>query len=61
MKLEFLKVAIRTVISTKVSEIRKGVNEEIKETEKELNQMEELKLKILTRTNNNDEEKYRKT
>ena len=50
-RLEFLKVAIRSVFSSKVSEIRKGVNEEIKETEEELNQMEDLKVKILTKPN----------
>jgi hypothetical protein len=36
-RLEFLKVAIRSIFSSKVSEIQKGVNEEIKETEEELN------------------------
>ena len=60
-RLEFLKVAVQSLFSAKVSEIRKGVNEEIKETEEELNQLEELKLKIITRTNLEQEEKKRKT
>jgi exonuclease III len=58
-RLEFLKVAIRSVFSSKVSEIRKGVNEEIKETEEELNQMENLKIKVLTKQNINQEEKIK--
>ena len=60
-RLEFLKVAIRSVFSSKVSEIRKGVNEEIKETEEELNQMEDLKVKIITKPNLDQEEKIRKS
>jgi len=59
-RLEFLKVAIRSVFSSKVSEIRKGVNEEIKETEEELNQMENLKIKVLTKPNINQEEKNKR-
>ena len=59
-RLEFLKVAIRTVFSSKVSEIRKGVNLEIKETEEELNQMEGLKIKVLTKPNINQEEKNKR-
>jgi hypothetical protein len=39
-RLEFLKVAIQTVFSLKVSDMRKVVNGEIKETEEELNQIE---------------------
>jgi hypothetical protein len=50
-RLEFLKVTIRSVISAKVSELRKTANEEIKETEEELNQMEELKIKLLLKPN----------
>ena len=46
-KLEFLKVAIRTVISSKTSEVRNGIREEIKDTEEEINQLENLKIKIL--------------
>ncbi len=56
-RLEFLKVAIRSVFSLKVSEMRKVVNTEIKETEKELNQMENLKVKVLTKPNISQEEK----
>ena len=36
-RLEFLKVAIRSVFSSKVAELRKGVNEEIKDTKEEIN------------------------
>ena len=46
--LEFLKVAIRSVFSAKVSEIRKHQYCEISETEEEINQLESLKIKILT-------------
>ena len=45
--LEFFKVAIRTVFSTKVSELRKSINKDIGELEEESNQLEELKIKIL--------------
>ena len=48
MRLKSLKVAIFSVFSSKVSEIRKGVNEEIKETEEELNRIENLKIKFFT-------------
>jgi len=50
-KLEFLKVAIRSVTSAKVSELRKVANEDIKETEEELNQMEDLRIKLLSKSN----------
>jgi hypothetical protein len=56
-RLEFLKVAIRSVLSLKVSEMRKVVNEEIRETEEELNQMENLKLRVLTKPDISQEEK----
>ena len=56
-RLEFLKVAIRSVFSLKVSEMRKAVNTEIKETEEELNQMENLKVKVLTKPDISQEEK----
>jgi hypothetical protein len=45
-KLEFLKVAIWSVFFLKVSKIRKYINEEIKETEEELNQIKNLKKKF---------------
>ena len=57
MKLEFLKVTIRSVISIKVAEIRKVVNEEIKDTEEELNQMEKIKIKLVKQTHIEEEEK----
>jgi hypothetical protein len=56
-RLEFLKVAIRSVFSLKVSEMRKVVNEEIRETVEELNQMENLKLRVLTKPDISQEEK----
>jgi hypothetical protein len=47
-RLEFLKVTIRSVFSLKVSKIRKNINDEIKETDEELNQIENLMIKVLT-------------
>jgi hypothetical protein len=55
-RLEFLKVAICLVFSLKVSEMRKVVNVEINETEEELNQIEVLKITVLSRTDINKEE-----
>ena len=52
--LEFLKVAIRSVFSEKVSEVGKYQHNEISETEDEINQLENLKIKILTEQNNLD-------
>jgi hypothetical protein len=49
--LEFLKVAIRSVFSEKVSELRKYQHNEIGEMEDEINQLEKLKIKILTEEN----------
>jgi exonuclease III len=46
-KLEFLKVAIRSVFSTKVSEIRKVLSSNITDLEEESNQMEDLKISII--------------
>ena len=46
-KLEFLKVTIRSVFSSKVSEIRKYLNTEVLELEDEINQLEDLKLNII--------------
>jgi t-SNARE complex subunit (syntaxin) len=59
-RLEFLKVAIWSVFSLKISEIRKYVNEEIKETEEELNQIENLKKKVLTKSSMVQEKKERR-
>jgi hypothetical protein len=56
-RLEFLKVAIRSIFSLKISEMRKVVNTEIKETEEELNQMENLKVKVLTKPDISQEER----
>jgi exonuclease III len=46
-KLEFLKMVIRTTVAERVTEIRKGIKEEVKETEEELNMMEEIKIEKL--------------
>jgi hypothetical protein len=46
-KLEFLKVAIRSVFYTKVSEIRKVLSSNITDLEEESNQMEDLKISII--------------
>jgi exonuclease III len=48
-KLEFLKVAIRSSIAERVTEIRRGIKEEVKETEDELNAMEDIKIERLIR------------
>jgi exonuclease III len=46
-KLEFLKVAIRSVFSSKIGEVRKTINLEVKDLEEEINQMEQSKQDIL--------------
>ncbi len=43
-KLELLKVAIRSIFSIKVAEIRKPINNEIHEIEEEVNHLEEFKI-----------------
>ena len=50
--LEFLKVTIRTVISTKVAEKRKATKTKLEETEEELDQMEKLKIKAYSNVTN---------
>ena len=44
VKLEFMKVAIRTVFASKVSQLRKIINNDIKDKEEEVNQYEELRI-----------------
>jgi exonuclease III len=61
LTLEFLKVSIRTVFSSKVSGIRQNINLEIKETEEELHQFEELKIKVISNENLCQEEKDNNT
>jgi hypothetical protein len=51
-KLEFLKVAIRSIFSAKVAEIRKPINSEIQEIEEEVNQLEEFKITTIKALNN---------
>ncbi len=55
-KLEFLKVVVHLVFSLKVSEMRKVVNVEISGPEEELNQIEDLKVTVLSRTDISQEE-----
>jgi len=45
MKLEFLKVAIRSTIANKVAQIRKLEKDEIKDTEEELTSLEDMKIR----------------
>jgi len=55
-RFEFLMVAIHSVFSLKVSEMRKFVNVEISKTEEELNQIEDLKITVLSRPDISQEE-----
>jgi exonuclease III len=59
-KLEFLKVAIRSVFSSKVAEVRKQINNEIVNLEDEINQLENFKVEILTAKEINSVEKSEK-
>jgi hypothetical protein len=52
-KLEFFKVAIRSVFSTKVSEIRRDFKTNIDELEEESDQMEDLKLNVIKQCDTN--------
>ena len=54
-KLEFLKVAIRSIVSAKTSKIRREIKEDIRDCEEEINQMENLNIKIITEQSNNDD------
>jgi exonuclease III len=47
LKLEFLKVCVRSVFASKVMEIKKSTNKNIEDVEDEINQMEELKISII--------------
>ena len=58
--LKFLKVKIQSVFSLKVSDMRNLVNGEIKETEEELNQIENSKLRDLSRPDISQEERNQK-
>jgi hypothetical protein len=51
IKLEFFKVVIRSVFASNTGEIRKEIRNEIVEKEESLNQMEELKCKVLEKMN----------
>ena len=51
LKLEFLKVAIRTVFSSKTSEIRNNINSGISDLEEELYQLEEIRINELSKPN----------
>jgi exonuclease III len=52
LRLEFLKVCIRSVISTKVMENRKSTRKDIQECEEELNEIENLKIGLLKEQKN---------
>jgi hypothetical protein len=59
-RLEFLKVAIRSVIANKTSKIRNELKEELEDIEEEINQIEKLKIKVLTKQGEeNDDQKRR--
>ena len=55
-KLEFFKVAIRSVFSTKVAELRKTLNTNIADIEEEINQFENLKISIVGNESKNNSE-----
>jgi hypothetical protein len=55
MKLELLKMTIRTVFYSKIYEVFKHINSEIVEIENEIFQLEELKLNTLVIDNNSEE------
>jgi exonuclease III len=52
LRLEFLKVCIRSVVSSKVMENRKSTRKDIQECEEELNEIENLKIVILKEQKN---------
>jgi hypothetical protein len=52
VKLEFLKVCIRTIFAKKVTEQRKIKKTEIEDLEDELNQMEQLKVDVCSESRN---------
>ena len=52
MKLEFLKMTIRTVFASKTAEIRKQINLEIEDLEDEVNQFEEIKQNTVVANDN---------
>ena len=51
-KLEFLKVTIRSIFAAKTSKIRNELRDELKEREESLNQMQDLKIKLLEKQKN---------
>ena len=51
-KLEFLKVTIRSVFAENTSKIRNELREDLREREESLNQMQEVKIKLLERQKN---------
>ena len=53
-KLEFLKVAIRSIFSNKTSEIRNVLRNELSEREISLDQMQKMKIKLLEKYKNSD-------
>jgi hypothetical protein len=61
MKLEFMKMAIRTIFSSKVAEIRKSENTELKEKEEEMNQNQKFKNQDTHKLKHNKSRKKRQT
>jgi uncharacterized protein YaaN involved in tellurite resistance len=59
-KLEFLKVAIRSIVSAKTSKIRREIKEDFRDCEEEINQMENLNIKIITDQSNNEKKRRSK-
>jgi len=59
--LEFLKVSIRTILAAKVSERRKQTRDVLSEKEEELNQMEKIKINLLTKQNIPNEQMSERT
>ncbi len=55
-KLEFLKVTIGTVISSKVAKIRNELKDEISQSESSLNQIEQIIIRANKNGNNTDHE-----
>ncbi len=58
--LEFLKMSIRTIFASKAAEQKKEKINIITETEEELNQIEELKIRLLKKDNINSNDKQQR-
>ncbi len=58
--LEFMKVAIRSVIADKNGNLRKVMRNEVMEKEEELQEMEKMKINAIKETEENNEERLRR-